>query len=135
LRGQIAATTLQDVDIGSAVNGGTLSASHLTASARAALERLRRVGKSEGVSFLVLLCIAMPLKYALGLPMAVKVVGWAHGVLFVLFVASLWAARKEAKLPDRLSALVFIAALVPFGPFLIDRRLEQLTSWAPPAPR
>jgi hypothetical protein len=56
-------------------------------------------------------------------------------VLFVLFVASLWAARKEAKLPDRLSALVFIAALVPFGPFLIDRRLEQLTSWAPPAPR
>ena len=105
-------------------------ASHLTASARAALERLRLVGKIEGVSFLVLLCIAMPLKYAAGMPMAVKVVGWAHGVLFVLFVASLWGARREAKLPVRLSAMVFIAALLPFGPFLIDRRLEQFPSSA-----
>lgn len=112
--------------MGSAVSAGAGLTSNLTASARAALERLRWIGKIEGVSFLVLLCIAMPLKYAAGLPMAVKVVGWAHGVLFVLFVASLWAARKEAKLPLRLSALVFVAALLPFGPFVIDRRLEQL---------
>jgi len=110
------------------VSGGAGLASNLTASARAALERLRLVGKIEGVSFLVLLCIAMPLKYAAGMPMAVKVVGWGHGVLFILFVASLWGARKEAKLPVRLSAMVFIAALVPFGPFVIDRRLQQLSS-------
>ena len=116
------------------MGGGAGLASNLSASARAALERLRLVGKIEGVSFLVLLCIAMPLKYAAGLPMAVKLVGWAHGVLFILFVASLWAARKEAKLPDRLSAMVFIAALLPFGPFVIDRRLEQLLSWAAAAP-
>ena len=108
------------------MSGGTALASNLTASARAALERLRLIGKIEGVSFLILLCIAMPLKYAAGLPMAVKVVGWAHGVLFMLFVASLWSARREAKLPARLSALVFIAALVPCGPFLNDRRLAQL---------
>jgi integral membrane protein len=114
------------VDIGSAVSAGAGLASNLSASARAALERLRLIGKIEGVSFLVLLCIAMPLKYAAGLPMAVKVVGWAHGVLFIVFVASLWAARKEARLPPRLSALVFLAALVPFGPYVIDRRLEQL---------
>lgn len=107
------------------MSAGTGLASNLTASARAALERLRLIGKIEGVSFLVLLCIAMPLKYAAGMPMAVKVVGWAHGVLFILFVASLWAARKEAKLPLRLSAMVFVAALLPFGPFVIDRRLEQ----------
>ncbi|HEU4580047.1 MAG TPA: DUF3817 domain-containing protein [Polyangiaceae bacterium] len=107
---------------------GSGLAANLSASARASLERLRLIGKIEGVSFLVLLGIAMPLKYAAGLPMAVKVVGWAHGVLFVLFVASLWAARREAKLPDRLSALVFIAALLPFGPFVIDRRLEQMVS-------
>jgi integral membrane protein len=108
------------------MSAGTSVASNLTASARAALERLRLVGKIEGVSFLVLLCIAMPLKYAAGMPMAVKVVGWAHGVLFILFVTSLWAARKEARLPLRLSAMVFVAALLPFGPFVIDRRLEQL---------
>ncbi len=108
------------------MSAGAGLASNLSASARAALERLRLIGKIEGVSFLVLLCIAMPLKYAAGLPMAVKVVGWAHGVLFIVFVASLWAARKEARLPPRLSALVFLAALVPFGPYVIDRRLEQL---------
>jgi integral membrane protein len=114
------------VDFESAASSGTGLVSHLTASARAALERLRLVGKIEGVSFLVLLCIAMPLKYAAGMPMAVKLVGWAHGVLFILFVASLASARKEAKLPNRLSAMVLIAALLPFGPFVIDRRLEQL---------
>ena len=125
LRTEIAATTLSLVAIGTAVRGGTDSAPHLTAGARAALERLRLVGKIEAVSFLTLLCIAMPLKYAAGMPIAVKVVGWAHGVLFILFVASLWGARKQAQLPLRLSALVFIAALLPFGPFVIDRRLEQ----------
>jgi integral membrane protein len=124
LQGGIAAGTLRLVDFETAMGSGL--AANLSASARAALERLRLIGKIEGVSFLVLLGIAMPLKYAAGLPMAVKVVGWAHGVLFVLFVASLWAARREAKLPERLSALVFIAALLPFGPFVIDRRLEQL---------
>jgi SAM-dependent methyltransferase len=47
----------------------------------AAVDRVRWIAKIEGVSFLVLLGIAMPLKYAAGLPMAVKIVGWAHGVL------------------------------------------------------
>jgi integral membrane protein len=132
LRRENATATLYPVDIGSVVSAGTGLASNLTASARAALERLRLVGTIEGVSFLVLLCVAMPLKYAAGMPMAVKVVGWAHGVLFILFVASLWAARKEARLPARLSAMVFLAALLPFGPFVIDRRLEQFVK-APPA--
>lgn len=79
----------------------------------------------EGISFLVLLCIAMPLKYLAGLPLAVKVVGWAHGVLFVAFIAALWSAHRDGRLPLRLSALVFIASLVPFGPFLIDGRLAR----------
>jgi integral membrane protein len=93
--------------------------------ALAALERLRWVAKIEGVSFLVLLGIAMPLKYAAGLPMAVKLVGWAHGVLFVLFLISLGYAWRKAKLPLGLSALVFISALLPFGPFVIDGRLAR----------
>lgn len=96
------------------------------ASARvtSALERLRWIGKIEGVSFLILLGIAMPLKYLAGLPLAVKVVGWAHGVLFITFIAALWSAWRNG-LPLRLSALVFIASLLPFGPFLIDSRLAR----------
>jgi integral membrane protein len=94
----------------------------------AALERLRWIGKLEGISFLVLLGIAMPLKYLAGLPLAVKVVGWAHGALFIAFLAALASAHRDARLPLRLSALVFIAALLPFGPFLIDGRLARHAS-------
>ncbi len=97
-----------------------------TPAARA-IESLRRVGKVEGVSFLVLLGIAMPLKYLAGLPLAVKVVGWAHGALFVAFIAALWSAHR-AGLSLRMSALVFIAALLPFGPFLVDARLARHAS-------
>ncbi|HTO03360.1 MAG TPA: DUF3817 domain-containing protein, partial [Opitutus sp.] len=46
------------------------------------LSRLRFIGWWEGVSFLVLLGIAMPLKYLAGEPAAVRVVGMAHGILF-----------------------------------------------------
>lgn len=94
----------------------------------AALDRLRWIAKIEGVSFLVLLGIAMPLKYAAGLPIAVKIVGWAHGVLFILFLISLGNARQRAQLPWGLGALVFVASLLPFGPFAIDGRLARLTS-------
>jgi integral membrane protein len=95
-----------------------------TPAARA-IDNLRRVGKLEGVSFLVLLGIAMPLKYLAGLPLAVKVVGWAHGALFVWFVIALLAAWRRAKLTIAQTLMVFVAALLPFGPFVIDRRLER----------
>lgn len=97
-------------------------------SAALAIERLRRVGKIEGVSFLVLLGIAMPLKYLAGLPLAVKVVGWAHGVLFIALLVVLWRATRDARLPLGQAALVFLAALLPFGPFLIDARLERVAA-------
>jgi integral membrane protein len=96
--------------------------------AATAIDSLRRVGKIEAVSFLVLLGIAMPLKYLAGLPLAVKVVGWAHGVLFVAFVIVLVRAKLRANLTLAQTLLVFIAALLPFGPFLIDRRLERVVT-------
>ena len=85
---------------------------------------LRTIGLVEGASFLVLLLIAMPLKYAAGMPMAVKVVGWAHGLLFAAFVAALVWTTIAARWPLARAALVFVAALLPFGPFLIDRRMK-----------
>jgi integral membrane protein len=94
-------------------------------AAARAIARLRRVGAAEGISFLVLLGVAMPLKYLAGMPMAVKVVGWAHGVLFVVLVVALLKAKKEARWPIRFAGLIFVAALLPFGPFVIDRRLAR----------
>ena len=86
---------------------------------------LRKIGGIEGVSFLLLIGIAMPLKYAAGKPLAVKVLGWAHGVLFVIFCLSLLQTMRAAGWPLGRAALVFAAGLVPFGPFLLDRRLKR----------
>jgi integral membrane protein len=85
---------------------------------------LRTIAIIEGISLLLLLFIAMPLKYAAGMPMAVKLVGWAHGVLFMLFGALLLWTWIAARWPFARVTLVFIASLLPFGPFLIDRRMK-----------
>jgi integral membrane protein len=79
----------------------------------------------EGASFLVLLFLAMPLKYIWGQPLAVRIVGMAHGVLFVIFCASLLHTTIVAKWPLGRAALVFAAAFFPFGPWLIDRRIKN----------
>lgn len=86
---------------------------------------LRLLALTEGVSFLVLLGVAMPLKYLAGLPMAVKIVGWAHGILFVALCYVLLRVTLEKSWPLTRAGLVFLAALIPFGPFLIDRRLKN----------
>lgn len=85
--------------------------------------RLRLVGILEGISFLFLLFVAMPLKYFAGMPLAVRIAGMAHGLLFLTFVYLLFAAATERDWPLRKSALAFFAALVPFGPFVLDRKL------------
>jgi integral membrane protein len=85
---------------------------------------LRYVGLVEGVSFLVLLLVAMPLKYFAGMPGAVKVVGWAHGVLFVAFCAALLWTVVVARWSAGRAALLFAGALVPLGTILLDRSMK-----------
>jgi integral membrane protein len=92
---------------------------------KTSIGRLRAIGLVEGVSFLVLLGVAMPLKYFAGLPQAVKVVGWIHGLLFIAFCMVLLQTRLDARWNAWRTVLVLLAALVPFGPFLIDGRLRR----------
>ncbi|MGY8672546.1 MAG: DUF3817 domain-containing protein [Verrucomicrobiia bacterium] len=86
---------------------------------------LRFVGIIEGVSFLILLFIAMPLKYMADQPLAVRIVGMAHGVLFLAYIAVLIRAKIHAKWTLKRTAALLIAALLPFGPFIVDRRLKK----------
>ncbi len=90
-----------------------------------AIRRFRFVSLAEGVSYLVLLGIAMPLKYGAGMPGAVRVVGMAHGVLFVAYVVALAAAARAARWPTSKSAVAMIASLVPLGAFWLERRLRR----------
>ena len=89
------------------------------------IEALRKIGKIEGISFLLLMGIAMPLKYAAGMPLAVTIVGWIHGVLFVAFSLVLLNALLRTPLTFNWAVLTFIAALLPFGPFVIDGKLRR----------
>lgn len=85
-----------------------------------ALGRFRGIALLEGLSFLLLLFIAMPLKYWAGMPEAVKLTGWAHGVLFVLYVLSLLEVTLKQRWSIWTALLAFIASLIPFGTFVLD---------------
>jgi integral membrane protein len=86
------------------------------------IERFRSVAIAEGWSFLVLLFIAMPLKYWADLPMAVKVVGWAHGVLFIWYwIAAVPLFTKLKWDVERIIGLGF-ASILPFGTFVMERK-------------
>lgn len=103
------------------MNGGMLST---------VIRQLRIVGLVEGVSFLVLLGIAMPLKYFAGMPRAVSVVGMVHGVLFIVYAFAAGHAWLTARWSLSRGAGLFAAAVLPFGPFVTDGRLrrEQLAA-------
>jgi integral membrane protein len=92
---------------------------------RTSIDRLRVIALVEGVSFLLLLGIAMPLKYVVGVPQAVTAIGWVHGLLFIAFCIALTQAHQDAKWSAWRSATVLLAALLPFGPFVIDKKLRQ----------
>ena len=92
---------------------------------RTPVGRLRALGMLEAVSFLILLGVAMPLKYLAGLPLAVKIAGLLHGLLFLAFCIVLLETQQAQKWPMRWTSVVLIAALLPFGPFVIDRRLRN----------
>ncbi len=80
----------------------------------------------EGVSYLVLLFVAMPLKYQFDKPETVRIVGMAHGVLFVLFCVVLTGLLSKKKLKFSFSAFAFVMSLVPFGTFYLDKKLKEM---------
>jgi integral membrane protein len=90
-----------------------------------AILSLRIIGLLEGLSFLVLLFIAMPLKYIAGHPDAVRVVGSIHGALFLLFLAAVFWVALERDWPLRRSLLAVIASFLPFGTFALDGTLKR----------
>ena len=89
------------------------------------LQRLRWIGYAEGTSFLVLLLIAMPLKYLAGQPGAVMAVGMAHGALWILYLLAAAHAAYVHKWPASLLGLAVVASVLPFGPFVFEGHLRK----------
>ena len=79
------------------------------------LSALRTTGIIEGISFLILLGIAMPMKYVFGQPEMVRYVGSLHGVLTILYILLLINVSLRMRWSIKTTALAFIASLIPFG--------------------
>ena len=76
----------------------------------------------EGISFLLLIGIAMPMKYLYHDPSLVKSIGMAHGVLFVLYVLNLGLVHFQHQWKLIISIKAFIASFIPFGTFYADKK-------------
>lgn len=74
---------------------------------------------------MVLLLIAMPLKYYFGMPMAVKVVGWAHGVLFMAYILLVFSVIKAMQWNWFNTLVALAVSLIPIGTFWLDKSLKK----------
>lgn len=83
------------------------------------LRLTHRVGFWEGISYLLLLFVAMPLKYALNVPEAVRWIGSLHGFLFVAFMVMLYYSFMTKALSMKAVLRAFLLSLIPFGTFYL----------------
>ena len=89
------------------------------------LSRLRQIGDIEGVSYLLLLGVAMPMKYLAGQPKAVTIVGGIHGFLFVAFGIALIDVWRRERWSFGKVVIAFLSSLVPFGTFWLSARIRR----------
>jgi len=89
------------------------------------LNNFRIISLIEGLSFLVLLFVAMPLKYQWGYPEAVSMVGMTHGVLFIAYVILAGVVGQRQGWSDKFMFVVVLAGMLPFGCFMLEQRLKK----------
>jgi integral membrane protein len=85
----------------------------------------RKVAVAEGISYILLLFIAMPLKYWADMPLAVKYTGWAHGLLFVLYIVFWLMTWQESRWKASKAAMFLFSSFLPFAPFWVDKKLKE----------
>jgi len=81
----------------------------------------RKAAIAEGISFLVLLGIAMPLKYVAKIPIAVTIAGSIHGLLFITFIVLAWETKNNYAKSAGWMGKAFLASILPFGTIIMDK--------------
>lgn len=87
----------------------------------------RAISYLEGISLLLLLFIAMPLKYMWDRPGMVQVVGMAHGILFIAYIAFALATKFKLQWSFKIMFIVMAASIIPFGTFYVDKKYLRET--------
>tara|TARA_B100001059_G_scaffold81669_1_gene79711 strand:- start:498 stop:776 length:279 start_codon:yes stop_codon:yes gene_type:complete len=86
------------------------------------LKAFRVISLLEALSFVILLLIAMPIKYILGNPELVRIVGMAHGILFVLYILGALLFKKKLNWSNQILVVVILCSIIPLGPLYVDRK-------------
>ena len=88
------------------------------------VKKFRLINSIEGYSYLLLVFVAMPMKYLFGFPIAVKIAGMIHGFLFALFCILLFKAWIDRKWAFKENIIFFVASLIPFGTFYTKNKIK-----------
>ena len=86
------------------------------------LKILRPIAFLEGISFLIILFVTMPLKYYYDMPQYNQHVGMAHGLLFIAYVVLVLMAKFELKWDNKTTFISLLASIIPFGTFYADKK-------------
>lgn len=89
------------------------------------LNRFLKTGLAEGLSFIVLIAIAMPLKYMAGMLLPVRIIGMLHGLLFVLYTLFLFQAAIAYKWSVLKTLFAFLLSFIPLGTFFLETLLRK----------
>ena len=85
------------------------------------MKLFRIIALLEGLSYILLLFVAVPIKYYLGDPTFVKLLGMPHGLLFIAYVAFAIFLKEDQNWSLKVLLLILFASIVPFGTFYIDK--------------
>ena len=86
------------------------------------LKTFRVISLLEALSFVILLLVAMPIKYILGNPELVRIVGMAHGILFVLYIIGALLFKNKLNWSNQILGIVILCSIIPLGPFYVDQK-------------
>ncbi|CAM4347357.1 DUF3817 domain-containing protein [Gillisia limnaea] len=86
------------------------------------ISTFRWISILEGISFLVLLFLAMPLKYFFDLPQMVQIIGMAHGVLFLAYIVGAVLMYSPLNWRPQTLLIAIVCSVIPFGPFYIEKK-------------
>jgi integral membrane protein len=90
---------------------------------KTSIGRLSIIALIEGLSYIVLLVIAMPLKYWADIPEAVSFTGALHGLLFVLYLIAVANVTFVHRWSIQKVLFALVASIIPFGNFVLERKL------------
>lgn len=86
------------------------------------IQGFRIISYLEGISYLLILFVTMPLKYLFEEPQPNKIIGMAHGVLFLLYIVLAFLVKPEKKWSNKTLFIVLLCSILPFGTFWMDKK-------------